>query len=676
MLAPGHRQSLQRGLATRLQLDYITDTDFAKGWVVGADGRLTRRLSLCWDSLLKINEEDYPPGSYTISLDEADQGFRHLILGATCGKRGKRSGLLAKAYRLIKNAKCVILASAGISEAEIDLVLRLRGENKAYVVKNEYKSSGYQCTLYTDLEKGDRRLAWAQGVKDLKNSLERGDRCLVHLDTKADCYQLEALGLELGLKPEEILRFDGDTSADPRQRKFAENPNKFLTEDNIKLFVASPSLTSGVSIEVEVFERVFAFFRGQSIAPSEGMQMPIRYRHLVPRTIVAPRQGKPVTLFPKNHLDYQTKSQRRSHMIAHVLGDADLVEQVDTDSPFAQYVAAVETDRHYEMLNYALYLQAYLENAGHQVILGELPREDDEDTVETLELLKTLRKTVKEQRHQAIADASPITPEQADQLRDKTTRIYKESLQLESFEIGAFYGELVTPELVDFDGGGRARKGFNRMLGCCLPDFAKDRDWGRLDQLMAWKEPIQIHDLPRRTVERMALVRTGFLDLVAWVCAGNRWDKNTQRIIECHQRCVENARDIKLATGLTVTSNQTPCQFFNMMLRHFSGGVLTAESKREGSQAGGEDNRVWVYWLSPDSLETARHYLKKLADRYLEATHKPIRPHPLSRALLPGVALSNLSLEEAPSSGQDSPKNPKPMGESPPDRPPPTIVIA
>ena len=674
VISPIHRQSLGRGLASRMLLDYINDIDSGKGWMVGADGHLTRRISLCWDSLLKINEANYPPGTYTVVLDEADQGFRHLVLGGTCSKGGKRPGLLAKARRLIKDAKQVILASAGISEAEIDLVLQLRGEEKAFVVKNEYQGTGYPCTIYTESPGGgDRTLARAKVYGLLEDSIAKGDRIIVHMDTKSGCYIVEAMGLSKGLKPEEILRFDGDTSADPRQREFADNPNKFLAENDIKLLVASPSLTSGVSITVDAFDQVFAFFEGNSIAPLDAMQMPHRYRLPVPRIIFAAAKGNPNPLSPKNKLDYMTKAQRRSHMITHVLGDADLRGKIDTDSPWAQYEAAVETSRHYEMLGFALYLQAYLEHAGHQVTLGELPKGDDEDVVVTLDKLKILRRAIEEQDHQSVANASPLTPEQADQLRDKTTRVYKENQALRRFDIGDFYQEEVTPELVDYDNRGRTRKAINRLLGVCLPDFARDRDLGQMDKLMAWNEPIPMGDLPRQTLSAMAIIQTGLTDLIGWAVDGNRWDNTTERIIECHQRCLEKAHDIKLATGLWVSPQQTPCQFFGMVLRHFG---FTTESKREGSQTGGEDNRIRVYWLNPEAMKKTLYYLRRRVERYLQNTDKPIRPHPISRVLLPGVALSQRSPEASLKNEQLSPKNSLRETEAPPRSPDSIPAIA
>ena len=674
LISPIHRQSLGRGMASRLRLDYITDTDSALGRLVGADGRLTRRLSLCWDSLLKINEKDFRPGTYTIILDEADQGFRHLILGGTCKKGGKRPGLLAKAQRLIKHAKQVILASAGISQAEIDLVLQLRGETKAFVVKNEYQGSGYPCTMYTESPGGgDRKLARAKVHNLLEDAIAKGDRIIVHMDTKSGCYTVEAMGLSLGLTDDQILRFDGDTSADPRQREFADNPNKFLRENNIKLLVASPSLTSGVSITVDAFDQVFAFFEGNSIAPLDAMQMPHRFRLPVPRTIFVAAKGNPNPLSPKNKLDYQTKAQRRSLMITHALGDADLQDKIDTDSPFAQYEAAVETNHHYEMLSYALSLRAYLEHAGHQVTMGELPREDDKDIIETLDQLKILRKTVDEQWCQAIADSSPITSEQADQLRDKTTRVFKEAKELLRYDLGDFYQEEVTPELVSYDNRGRTRKAINRLMGICLPDFARDRDLAQVDKLMAWNEPIPMGDLPRQTIATMAMIRTGLSALIGWAVDGNQWDNSTQKIIDCQTRCLENARDIKLATGLGVTPNQTPCQFFGMVLRHFG---FTTESKREGSQARGEDTRIRVYWLNPEAMKKTLFYLRRRVERYTQNTDKPIRPHSISRALLPGVSLSHQSPAEPPKKGQLSPENPKPTVAPPPERPKSIPAIA
>ena len=147
-IAPGHREALQRGLGDRLGLDYLGDTDRFRGQKLGKDGRPTLRLSLCWDSLLAINLAEYPPGSYVLVLDEADQGLRHLILGGTCAKDGKRPALIARAIELIKNAGLVILASADLTAIELDFIASIRNE-EPWILRNDYQSGAYICDFAT-----------------------------------------------------------------------------------------------------------------------------------------------------------------------------------------------------------------------------------------------------------------------------------------------------------------------------------------------------------------------------------------------------------------------------------------------------------------------------------------------------------------------------------------------
>ena len=259
VIAPGSRESLQRGLAARLGLDYLNDLQRIKGGWLRRDGSgWSSRLAMCMDSIAKIDVQNFQPGTFDLFLDEVDQALFHALLGGTCGKDGKRPKVQAVLVSLIKNARRVILASAGVSEREIALVSEIRGDELPYILDNNYRGGGYAVDFYTDSpEGGDRKLARAAVYTRLLGDLVEGKRIIVHTDTRATSRRIEMMGLMLGLEPAEILRFDGDTSAEALQRKFADAPNVFLASRNIRLLVASPSLTSGVSLTGPDFDRVY-----------------------------------------------------------------------------------------------------------------------------------------------------------------------------------------------------------------------------------------------------------------------------------------------------------------------------------------------------------------------------------------------------------------------------------
>ncbi|MGD1850944.1 MAG: plasmid replication protein, CyRepA1 family [Cyanophyceae cyanobacterium] len=653
VLSLGHRESLQRGMGARLGLTYISDADLAAGRYIDAQGGPTHRLALCFDSLLKIRESEFPAGSFDLFLDEADQGLKHLLLGGTCGKEGKRPALQAKAKWGVQNARRIFIASAGLSEAEIDLPCTLRGETP-YVIQNQHQSQGYPCTLYTDNpDGGDRRLARGQVFAQLQQALAEGQRAIVHTDTKASAYLVEALAMECGVLPDQVLRYDGDTSSEPLQREFADNPNQFLTDHPIQLVVASPSLTSGVSITGDFFDVVFGIFEGQTIAPDDAMQMLHRYRPLVPRIVFAAAKGKPGRLSPLNHLDYQTKAVHRAALIQHVL-DNDLSSQLDTTSPFAQYVARVETNHHWEMMDFALYLRGHLESNNHLVTYGELPTERDVSGI--LGQLKELRKIVKDERHYAKAIAAAISEQEAEKLRQKRALTLKERRELDKFDIEQFYEEPATFELVQWDADGKTRRGLQQLLGICLPGVALDRDRRSLDRLTRWQRPIALHDLPERELYRETLERTGILKAVDKVVKGAVWNDSTPWVIALKQRCLQYVSELKLALNLTVTEKQTPCQFFGMILESLSGGTFKTKSCRKGGKG---DTRQRDYWLTPESLGKVRFYLSKLASKTLKNSTFPLCPHLLSYSLLEGVDLPTIAgleiVEPAPAAAPSPP---------------------
>ena len=232
-------------------------------------------------------------GSYDLILDEADQGFVHLIGGGTCGKSGKREPLSKRALEFLLGARRVIMASATLTDNELELVEALRGE-RTWILENTYKANSYPIKLYRGEHsvKGSSSQARAAVVEQLAIAVKRGQRAIVPSDQLRTCRMVEQLGLELGLMPHQILRFDRETSSEEWQREFADDPDGFLAQHDIRLLTHSPSMTSGISIEGDRFDVCVGIFEGQSISPDDVLQALARVRKPIQRYVYASHWGK------------------------------------------------------------------------------------------------------------------------------------------------------------------------------------------------------------------------------------------------------------------------------------------------------------------------------------------------------------------------------------------------
>lgn len=642
VIAPGHREALQRGLADRLGLDYLHNTDRFRGQKLGKDGRSTKRLSLCWDSLLAIRLEDYPPGSYIFVMDEADQGLRHLILGGTCGKDGKRPALMQRAIELIKNAGLVILASADLTAIELDFIASIRNE-QPWILENTYRLNCWPTEFIGSKQglPGSTRAAKIALIARLAKTLRKGRRVFLATDTQATAERIEKLALELGLKPSEILRFDGNTSADPLPRAFAENPDQFLSERKIRLLICSPALTSGCSIEGDYFDRVYGIFEGQSIAPWDAMQQLGRVRKPVPRIVYASWRGRTSSLSQGRHAKAVQKDiDRRTQAIAGAMGDQAIAENTDRTSPLATYRDEALASQNEAMADFGLEIRLRLEAAGHDVEVAPIEElvelfenADDPALEEAIELWAIAGQRVKEAREQGILNAEAIDPETAKALREKRVLSFADREKLERFEICDFdriAPNSLTLKMVKADKRGKRRRAILALEDLLWVDSALQRDRGKVDRLTQWGQPLPAQDLPTSQLKAVRADRLGWLDLLAWAIENPWWNPDECPTLKTFvDRLRDEPEECRIVFGFSPHRAMTAQAIFGQCLGRFD---FKTQSKRLGT-----GDRSRVYAIAPESIESIKRTLGNRAKNHTEQGLQ-LRPHPLSQLLIGGVA--------------------------------------
>ena len=688
VIAPGHRQSLQQGFGERLGLDFLNNLDRFKGQKIGADGLPTKRLSLCYDSILAIILKDYPPGSYILVLDEADQGFWHLLLGATCGKDGKRAALVAKAIELIKNAGLVILASADITQKDIDFVCSIRNE-QPFILQNTHQNLGSHIDFYTGDYNlpGSDRAAKLQVFTNLWGSLKDGFKVWVSVDTLKLSKIVEQLALAAGIPADKILRFDGETSSDSAQRNFADLPNERAKD--YQVVVHNSSLTSGVSVEITHFEAIFGFFTGSTVAPWDCTQMLARVRPNSVRVVYARQTGRKSNLSRgRNPLAVATDLADRTGAIARSLDDEALTSEVDTASPAAVYVARAIADTNDAMGDFALQIRLRLETGGHEVwdnapvdtvqalaidkaqhkqhiqsiraeyedskaIISEWPKPERQAAMAELDawhkgaidalsdgligpylmgaIVDAIEDEIRRADAQAIAHAPALAADEAKKLRDKTFTSFEDRRALERFDLCDFYA--IDPDGLDidhvlFDRRGATRRGLKLIEGLLWDGLAIASDRGKLEGLRAWGYKLPAQDLPTRAMKADLAESFGILDVLDRVASGEQWSADTPWVIEFAAHCLANPKDCDRAFGFAPHPSQKPCAILGTALRSMG---LKTKSRRLGT-----GDRERVYSIDREHLNALKAILARRAEKHLQQGLQP-RPHPLTLTLLRGV---------------------------------------
>ncbi|WP_179101615.1 plasmid replication protein, CyRepA1 family [Burkholderia pseudomallei] len=242
VLQIGHRKSLSRSLAKRLNLTTYLDVD-----------GIECRFSLSLDSLIRIDPTKDQPYDVLI-LDESEQVFQHLFGDTT---EAKREQIFSTLQWLIHHAKKIICSDADMTgELTGYLIAKLRSsfkQDRVLALVNEWQV-GRTINIYET-----KYHALAQMVC----AVAEGKRVYVPVGEEKFANQLATL-LKLVERPDgkavEVLLLTGPNSEQQEVKDFFVDPNAEALKYHV--IVATSTLSTGVSIDVDGFDAVYGLFDG------------------------------------------------------------------------------------------------------------------------------------------------------------------------------------------------------------------------------------------------------------------------------------------------------------------------------------------------------------------------------------------------------------------------------
>ncbi|MGA8897131.1 MAG: DUF3854 domain-containing protein, partial [Planktothrix agardhii] len=312
VLANVHRVFLGRGLAARLNADYRSDleriTHNKQSFYLNESGENSDRLVGCSEGLIALYSTIKTQFIESLKLkvlviDEVDQVFISLLMSPTCNKDGNRPVILSIYEEIIKATDLIILASADVSDIEINYVLAVRNKGQepntvndfpVFYIKNEYVSKGYNTYFIDHTE---------EMIKAISMEIDCGGNIWAMFDSKAyseevykTVYEDVASTLKQG---EKLLLINSNNSDEPEQIEFIKILSKPNNTEEITQFLkqyrgvfVTQSLWTSLSVEVPHFTSVYAFLTC-GISPdwdiSQGLS---RVRSLVNRYIYCVKKGQ------------------------------------------------------------------------------------------------------------------------------------------------------------------------------------------------------------------------------------------------------------------------------------------------------------------------------------------------------------------------------------------------
>jgi len=508
ILANVHRIFLGRGLSVKLNADYRNDlervTHNKQSFYLNEAGENSDRLVGCSEGLIALystikSQFIESPKLKVLVIDEVDQVFISLLMSSTCNKDGNRPVILSIYEEIIKAADLIILASADVSDVEINYVLAVRNKGRepnaiedfpVFYLKNEYVSKGYN-TYFVDHAE--------EMVKAISMEIDCGGNVWAMFDSKAyseEVYKTVCEDVASTLKPgEKLLLINSSNSDEPEQIEFIKILSKPNNTEEITQFLkqyrgvfVTQSLWTSLSVEVPHFTSVYAFLT-YGISPdwdiSQGLS---RVRSLVPRYIYCVKKGQQI---PKINGYYanqikknlQTRTEINNRIIYQSLLVFDPIANYNwgwNDNPnieaFCQYAAK----HNRSVANLKERLEARLEFEGNTILLYEYCYADD--IAELKAEMKAKRAETKAAKQERILfNTKLISDDDAKEIEQKRSKLTQEQEdQLYLYYLAKFHniGPLLDAieknpgdnearaqleEIYRIDNGGRSREPIKRL---------------------------------------------------------------------------------------------------------------------------------------------------------------------------------------------------------------------
>jgi Domain of unknown function (DUF3854) len=564
-LSVGHRITLQRNLAERLGLEYIRDAERRGGRFVGR-ATYTLRVTTVVDSVLKINPDDVAGGD--LVLDEICQLVRHLLTSDTCKKEGKRPVLLARFAELVKRAKRVILADADLDSDTIGYISHLRGDGQQpFLIRNDLKPEGYP-VRYVD---APNKSAIVGELIETAAALPMGQVLYVCTDS---------MGRDLaGRFPDKrVLLINSETSGGKAEQEFIKTPDAVLARGEYDLIIVSPTLATGISIEIPGrIRRVFGIFSGHSLIDSDVAQSLGRVRENVPRTVWVAETGRNFSKISSSSNPLEIEKALRESTSATV-GLIRSQLRADTLATVAAYdwaadphlkmYSRIEARRNAAMWSLRSAVMVRLKEEGNILDLVSLAANEA-----VMSELKVIRDYQQQQRAEGIVAAAWLSFSDVLRLESKESTSPDEQLAIERFQLCDFYqirpDELTTVDVLS-DKNGRRRGELLALEGQLYPESAEGRSLNSLLSQLGHGQNLTPWDISGAKLKQELRTKLG---LDQFLIPGATWRKGSSEVRAIASKARQYAKTIKDILGFRITDAMSDCQILGQLLHQL--GITT-----------------------------------------------------------------------------------------------------
>jgi hypothetical protein len=607
-----HRIILGRFLCEKIGIQWGIDH---AAWSIEADEipikcplPITPSLGLCVDSIWKLKPEDWQ-GAILI-LDEVEQSLWHLLNSNTC--KQKRVKILRIFQQLISTVLTtgglIIAQDADLSDVSLEYLQTLAGiKLTPWVVVNEWKpEKGWDTTFYDSPNPTPL-------IHQLELDLIAGRKCYVTTDSRAGRYSCETIERYLKerlqkLRKEfpETLVVSSHTTNTPGHAAvdFIAAINQKIT-DYDTVFV-TPSLGTGISIDVQHFDRVYGIFQGV-IPDSEARQALARVRDNVPRVVWCAKRG--IGLIGSGSTNYRLLSHWYQENQKENLALLSPLHKIDVDLPLVydpihlRTWAKLSARVNASIRLYRQSMQDGLITDGHQIqmrsnevqnnILRDLrlaffatePSDLEnrkrliveivkvqKDWAQSLQKSKEIKRKIKEIKQQnqlsaanSVATAKNIDYVEYEQLLTKHSLSNAERYQVDKYILKQRYGIVVTPQLKLQDEKGYYGQLLIHYYLTHESEYFHVKDQQEWSQQLLWGEgQVFLPDLRTYTLKVEAMRALGMLQILE---TARVFKENDPDLIWLKNVAGQSSKHIKRALGIDLVRGKESVSGIKLLSR-------------------------------------------------------------------------------------------------------------
>jgi hypothetical protein len=601
VIALGHRIALMRNLCDRMGLDYRRDLDEFQGQAINESG-ITHRIGLCVDSLSRIHAEEFKDG--ILVIDEFMQVLRHLLLSKTCNESGKRAFLIARFQAVIQAAKLIILADADAADIGINYIRALRDQpTPVYLIQNLYKPQGFPVQFLQDTKEDE---VIGQLLQDLGN----GKRLFIATDSINASEALQQI-IKQAQPTTKGLLVNSKTSSQTEQRSFITDPNQAI--HHYDWVIATPSLTTGVSIEVSHINAVYGLFYGV-ITDADIAQALNRVRENVPRLVWCPKQGKNFHSLTSStnpsiiQHQLRTKVDILTTMLRLSLGYSELIqkefrEQIWQDSSHVHIFTQLVAQTNQSLWSLGDRLLARLESEGNHITRLVIASDDNQSLPK--QPMKAAKKQAKLDYQVAIAKATILTAEAVQTLEQKEILSPEDQLNLEKTQAVDFLAvEDITPQDIAFYQ--EYRHTLPQLEALVYgTDFALAKDMAAIERQAQWGQGVLPFDVRFEGLRQFVRDRLGLLPFLE---PGKTWSNDD--LAPLGEAVRRHRQNVKEVLGFTVPEEEHANNgwIFQRLCQQLG---LKVKSQRLGPRG----NQIRHYSLDPQHYQILLNILRRRLEK-------------------------------------------------------------